>query len=74
MVMKLSLTFYIFLSTSLLVAVALMAFYELAFNWIFFTTLAGQASLLVMVYKILTDDYSTDKTFEDWYGDRPIEK
>lgn len=72
--MKLSLTFYILLSTSLLIAVAVMAFYELTFNWIFFSTLAGQASLLVMVYKILTDDYSTEKTFEHWYEDRPVEK
>ena len=66
--------FYILLSTSLLVIVAVMVFYELPFNWIFFTTLMGQISLLVMVYKILTDDYSTEKTFDDWYEDRPIEK
>ena len=67
-------TFYILLSTSLLVIVAVMVFYELPFNWIFFTTLMGQISLLLMVYKILTDDYSTEKTFDDWYEDRPIEK
>ena len=51
-----------------------MAFFELPFNWVFFTTLAGQASLLVMVYKILTNEYSTKKIFEDWYEDYPIEK
>ena len=72
--MKPDMTFYILLSTSLLVIVAVMVFYELPFNWIFFTTLMGQISLLVMVYKILTDDYSTEKTFDDWYEDRPIEK
>ena len=72
--MKPDMTFYILLSTSLLVIVAVVVFYELPFNWIFFTTLMGQISLLVMVYKILTDDYSTEKTFDDWYEDRPIEK
>ena len=72
--MKPGMIFYILLSTSLLVIVAVMVFYELPFNWIFFTTLMGQISLLVMVYKILTDDYSTEKTFDDWYEDRPIEK
>ena len=72
--MKPDMTFYILLSTSLLVIVAVMVFYELPFNWILFTTLMGQISLLVMVYKILTDDYSTEKTFDDWYEDRPIEK
>lgn len=70
--MKLSMTFYIALTTLLLVAVALMVFYELSLNLIFFTTLLGQFSLLFMVYKILTDDYQTDKTFEDWYEDKPI--
>jgi len=70
--MKLSLTFYILLSTGLLVLVAVMAFYNLPFSWVFFTTLIGQASLFLMVYKILTDDYTTEKTFKDWYEDRPL--
>ncbi len=71
--MKLKMTFYILLSTSLLILVALMAFYQLPFSWVFFATLIGQASLLLMVYKILSDDYSTEKTFKDWYEDRPLE-
>lgn len=70
--MKLSLTFYILLSTSLLILVAVLAFYQLPFSWVFFATIVGQASLLLMVYKILTDDYSTEKTFDDWYEDRPL--
>ena len=70
--MKLSLTFYILLSTGLLVLVAVMAFYNLPFSWVFFTTLIGQISMLLMVYKILTDDYTTEKTFKDWYEDRPL--
>lgn len=32
----------------------------------------GQAFVLVMVYKVLKDKYTTDKTFENYYEDRPI--
>jgi hypothetical protein len=28
--------------------------------------------LVLMVYKVLTDNYKTDKTFEDFYEDHPI--
>jgi len=24
------------------------------------------------VYKVLTDKYTTDKTFDDWYEDHPM--
>lgn len=33
--------------------------------------LAGNGLVLLMVYKVLTDKYSTSKTFKDWYEDRP---
>lgn len=71
--MKLSIHYYIAFTTALLIAVAVMSYYNFPFRWVLFTTLVGQASLLVMVYKILTDDYTTEKTFEDWYEDRPEE-
>jgi len=32
----------------------------------------GQVFLLIMVYKVLTDNYKTEKTFEDFYEDNPI--
>jgi hypothetical protein len=43
------------------------------FNWVFFVTMAGQALLIWMVYKVLTDNYKTDKTFDDFYEDAPID-
>jgi hypothetical protein len=43
-----------------------------AFHWIFYATVVGQALVLVMVYRVLTDAYSTEKTFEDFYEDHPI--
>jgi hypothetical protein len=26
-----------------------------------------------MVYTVLTDKYTTKKTFKDWYGDHPMD-
>jgi hypothetical protein len=36
--------------------------------------LVGQLLVLHMVYKVLTDDFKTDKKFRDWYGDMPKKK
>lgn len=33
----------------------------------------GQVLVLIMVYKVLTDNYTTNKTFKDWYEDKPVE-
>ena len=33
----------------------------------------GIPLILLMVYTVLTDDYTTTKTFKDWYGDHPME-
>ena len=73
-VMRFSITFYIVLTTFFLVAVTIMSVLNIAFSWVFYTTLGGQILLLVMVYKILTDDYQTDKTFDLWYEDNPMDQ
>ena len=44
------------------------------FPIIFITFLVAQAFLIYMVYKTLTDNYKTEKTFEDRYEDFPIER
>lgn len=72
--MRLNVIFYIVLTTLFLVTATIMSVVGLSFNWVFFTSLAGQVFLLVMVYKILTDDYQTEKTFDDWYEDNPIDR
>jgi hypothetical protein len=46
---------------------------DLPFNWVFYLTVFGQIMLVIMVYKVLTDDYTTDKSFEHFYEDRPVE-
>lgn len=70
--MKLSVIFYIVVTTLLLVAVTVMVFYNLPFDLIMYTVIAGQAWWIFTVYKVLTDKYTTNKTFDDWYEDHPI--
>ena len=43
------------------------------FNWVFYLTVIGQILVVIMVYKVLTDNYTTTKTFEYFYEDCPIE-
>lgn len=35
--------------------------------------IAGSLLIPFMVYKVLTDQYTTTKTFKDWYEDHPME-
>ncbi|UZH56308.1 hypothetical protein JRG66_05435 [Salinimicrobium tongyeongense] len=72
--MKLSAHFYVVITSLLLALVAVMVFYNLPYNAVFFTVLLGQAWWLFTVYKVLTDKYSTNKTFDDWYEDHPVGK
>jgi len=56
----------------LLVVLIIMAELNFPFSLIFFITLFGQVLLIYTVYKVLTDKYTTDKTFDDWYEDHPM--
>ena len=38
----------------------------------FYLMVVGQLFLVLMVYKVLIDNYKTTKTFEDFYEDNPI--
>lgn len=72
--MKANGIFYLVLTTVVLVALTIMVFYNVPFSIIFFTTIGGQLLLFLTVYKVLTDDFSSKKTFDDWYEDHPIGK
>lgn len=72
--MKISGIFYLIITTVILVALTVMSYYDLSYSLIFFLTVGGQLIFIFAVYKILTDKYSTKKTFDDWYEDNPIEK
>ena len=72
--MKQSPFIYIIIGTILLVAVTIMGTMNFDFKWIFYASLIGQAFVVFMVYKVLKDAYSTDKTFDDFYENHPIGK
>lgn len=70
--MKISAMSMVAFTTLLLVTVTIMVTMNFPFNWVFYLTVFGQAMIVVMVYKVLTDSYTTDKVFEDFYEDNPI--
>ncbi|UII75660.1 hypothetical protein LV716_15555 [Flagellimonas sp. HMM57] len=72
--MKFTAMNWLALTTLILVTVTIFASMNLAFNWIFYLTVFGQTMLVITVYKVLTDDYETDKTFRDFYEDKPMPK
>lgn len=72
--MKNSAMFWVAATTLVLVTVTIMAAMNFPFNWVFYVTVLGQVMMVYMVYRVLTDDYTTDKTFADFYEDNPIGK
>lgn len=70
--MRFSAMFWVGITTLVLITVTIMVSMGFPFNWIFYITVGGQLMLVYMVYKVLTDKYHTDKTFEDFYEDHPI--
>ena len=64
---------WVFATTGVLLLLAIMAVMDLPFNWVFYVTVAGQIMVVYMVYKVLMDTYSTDKTFDDFYEDHPMD-
>lgn len=65
---------WVLITTAVLVVLAIMLALGSSFNWIFYVTAIGQTMCIYMVYKVLTDPYSTTKTFDDFYGDHPIDR
>lgn len=62
------------ITTLLLITVAVFAALDLPLFWVFCLMVIGQGSLIFTVFKVLKDDYTTAKTFEDFYEDKPIIK
>ncbi|HBC03520.1 MAG: hypothetical protein CL528_10870 [Aequorivita sp.] len=63
---------YLVITTFVLVTVAVFATMDFPFSWVFYLTVFGQAFLIFSVFKVLKDNYTTIKTFEDFYEDYPI--
>ena len=70
--MKSTAMFWVAMTTMVLITVTVMASMGFPFNWVFYITLLGQFMVVYMVYRVLTDNYNTDKTFEDFYEDHPL--
>lgn len=64
----------IVITTLVLILVSVLASLNFSFELVFFLTVFGQALLIFTVYKVLTDDYTTDKTFDDWYEDHSMKE
>lgn len=71
--MKISPFTYLAFTTFLLVTITIMASLNFAFAWVFYLMVVGQIFLAITVYKVLRDNYTTDKIFEDFYEDRPAQ-
>jgi len=65
--------FYVAITTLLLITITIMCAMNFPFSWVFYLTVIGQVLVVVMVYKVLTDNYTTSKTFEHFYEDNPIQ-
>jgi hypothetical protein len=70
--MRISAMGWVAITTFFLLILTIGAVMGFAFNWIFYATVLGQGLVVVMVYKVLTDAYTTSKTFDDFYEDRPV--
>lgn len=70
--MKIPAMFYVTLTTLLLIILTIMVSMDMPFNWVFYTMCIGQIFVVVMVYKVLKDNYITKKTFKDFYEDKPL--
>lgn len=62
----------VWFTTFYLVAFTILTQFDTPMELLFVMLIVGQALVLFMVYKVLTDNYTTDKTFKDWYEDKPV--
>lgn len=72
--MKIPVMTIVAITTVLLILVTMLVSMDVSFGWIFWLTCLGQFMVVVMVYKVIKDDYTTEKTFKDFYEDYPITK
>ena len=58
-------------TTAYLVVFTALSALGIAFPLLWGMLLLGQLLVIYMVYKVLTDNYTTKKKFRHWYGDMP---
>lgn len=62
------------LATIILITIVVLSAATVSYPIIYFLTIFGQIIFIFSVYMVLTDNYTTTKTFDDWYEDSPKEK
>lgn len=55
--LKISAMSLVYITTLLLVTLTIMVTMDLPFNWVFYLSVLGQVFVVLMVYRVLTDDY-----------------
>ncbi|MGM0934853.1 MAG: hypothetical protein ACQEWD_15565 [Bacteroidota bacterium] len=60
------------ITSIILVLVTVLSYFNVQFPLVFYLTVIGQVFLIYTVYSVLTNNYKTTKTFDDWYEDHPI--
>ncbi|MBU2904654.1 MULTISPECIES: hypothetical protein [Arenibacter] len=70
--MKNTAMFWVAATTLVLISLTIMTAMNFPFNWVFYITVLGQIMLVYMVVRVLKDNYTTDKTFKDFYEDYPL--
>jgi hypothetical protein len=69
--MKNTAMFLVVFTTIFLVVFTVFSQLEISLRIMNAMFLAGNGLVLLMVYKVLKDKYTTSKTFKDWYEDHP---
>ncbi len=59
--------FFLVLTSIVLILVAIFSALNFPFPLVFYLVCFGKLLLLITVYKVLTDDYKPDSTFEEFY-------
>ncbi|MDT0678455.1 hypothetical protein [Autumnicola musiva] len=71
--MKIKPIIWLYITTLILVLVTVFSYFNFPFPVIFYLVVVGQGLLIYTVYRILTDSYTTTKTFDDFYEDHSVE-
>lgn len=70
--MRINAIAYLAITSVILVTVTIFASLNFPFSWVFYLAILGEILLIVSVYKVLHDTYTTTKTFQHFYEDHPI--
>ena len=65
---------YLILTSILLVIITILVYFNTNFPLVFYLTFFGQCLLIYSVNRILTDNYKTERTFDNWYEDHSQHK